>query len=170
MVLRLLVLLALGWVLPACDAPQPGLEIEVIADLRDNGRLSALHFEILDIQVQPQGYEVTADHQVTPEWVQLETQVDAFDVCDVTEGSLTIARGVVPAGPYDRIFLRPSQLTGVNQAGETVFIENVMEPTAYPLEVIDGEAHVLRLEVIVLESLDASKKLSIFAKNVEGVN
>ena len=138
-----------------------------MADIRDEGRLRALHFDILDIQVQPQGYEVTADHQVTPEWIPLEKLVDSFDVCEVTDGSLTIARGLIPTGDYDRLFLRPSSLKGITQTGEEIFIENVMEPTAFPLQVVEGEEHILRLEVIVLQSLDASQKLSIFAKNVE---
>ena len=154
----------------SCAPAEPGLEIEVLADIRDGGRLSSLLFEIRDIQVQPQGYEVTADHQVTPEWIQLETLVDNFDVCDAADGSVTIARGKIPAGRYDRIFLRPSSLLGTTQDGESVFIENVMEPTAFPLEVIEGRAHKLRLEVIVLESLDAAQKLSIFAKTVVEVN
>ena len=143
----------------SCAPAEPGLEIEVLADIRDGGRLSSLLFEIRDIQVQPQGYEVTA-----------ETLVDNFDVCDAADGSVTIARGEIPAGRYDRIFLRPSSLLGTTQDGESVFIENVMEPTAFPLEVMEGQAHKLRLEVIVLESLDAAKKLSIFAKTVVEVN
>jgi len=166
----LLLSLALCGLLLSCSEPEPGLEIEVIAEIRDEGRLRSLQFEILDIQVQPEGYEVTADHQVTPEWVALEKVADGFDVCDVSDGALTIARGIVPAGRYDRIFLRPASLMGITHSGEEVFIENVMEPTAFPLEVVEGEAHVLRLEVIVLQSLDASQKLSIFAKNVEQMN
>ncbi len=153
-----------------CSQPEPGLEIEVFAELRDAGRLASLEFEILDVQVQPEGYEVTADHQVTPEWIGLEKRVESFDVCDVTSGPLTIAQARIPAGRYDRIFLRPSSLVGTTHSGEQVFIENVMEPTAFPLEVVEDQAHVLRLEVIVLESLDASRKLSIFAKNVEQVD
>ena len=168
---RLFLILSVAFgVLAGCTETEPGLEIEVIADLRDEGRLKSLEFEILDIQVQPEGYEVTADHQVTEEWIQLDKLVDSFDVCDVSNGSLSIARAKVPVGRYDRIFLRPSALVGTTQAGEQVYIENVMEPTAFPLEVVEGKAHVLRLEVIVLESLDASKKLSIFAKNVEAVD
>ena len=166
-------LLILGFSLSAfigCSEPEPGLEIEVIAELRDGERLASLQFEILDIQVQPAGYEVTADHQVTPEWIGLEKRVESFDVCDVTSGPLTIAQARVPAGRYDRIFLRPSSLIGTTHDGEQVYIENVMEPTAFPLEVVEDQAHVLRLEVIVLESLDERRKLSIFAKNVEQVD
>ena len=128
-----------------------------------------LFHSILDIQVQPEGYEVTADHQVTPEWIVLDKRVESFDVCDVASGPLTIAQARIPAGRYDRIFLRPASLIGTTHSGEEVFIENVMEPTAFPLEVVEQQTHVLRLELIVLESLDASKKLSIFAKNVEAV-
>ena len=153
-----------------CSEPEPGLEIEVIADIRDEGRLASLQFEIRDMQVQPEGYEVTADHQVTPEWVPLEKTVDAFDVIDVSDGAVTIARAQVEPGRYDRIFLRPASLVGTTHSGEQVFIENVMEPTAFPLEVVPGQAHILRLELIVLQSLDASQKLSIFAKNVEEVH
>jgi hypothetical protein len=165
----LLSLVSCGLLTLSCSDSEPGLEIEVMAEIRDEGRLRSLQFEILDIQVQPEGYEVTADHQVTPEWIPLEKLVDGFDVCDVTDGSLTIARGLIPAGDYDRLFLRPSSLKGITHSGEEIFIENVMEPTAFPLEVVEGEEQILRLEVIVLQSLDASQKLSIFAKNVEQV-
>ena len=168
--LQWLCLPALCLLLCGCEAELVGLEVEVIADVRDAGRLSSLQFEILDIQVQPSGFEVTADHQVTPEWVRLDLLVDFFDVHSVRSAPLTIARAEIPVGQYDRIFLRPESLRGQTPEGHEVIIENVMEPAAIPFEIIEGRGHVLRLELIVLESLDGESRLSIFAKNVEELN
>ena len=154
----------------SCSPQEPGLEIEVVCDVRDADRLSALHFDIKDIQVQPAGYEVRADHEVTPEWVGLELLVDSFDALAVQNEPLTIARANLPAGGYDRIFLRPQLLTGLGLDSQEIQIENVMEPTVITFDVLPDDYQLLRLELIVLESLDGEARLSIFAKNVTQLN
>jgi hypothetical protein len=167
---RFVFLLGLLSALCSCSAPEPGLEIEVVCDVRDAGRLSALQFQIQDIQVQPAGYEVTADHQVTAEWIGLELLVDSFDVLARQSEPLTVARANLPPGRYDRIFLRPKLLTGLGLDNEEIAIENVMEPTVISFEMAQGDYQLLRLELIVLESLDGEARLSIFAKNVTQLN
>jgi hypothetical protein len=163
---RLAVFLGLLSALYSCSPHEPGLEIEIVCDVRDAGRLSALEFEIEDIQVQPAGYEVTADHQVTPEWIGLDLLVDSFDALAIQNEPLMIARFSLPSGQYDRIFLRPKKLTGIGTDGEEIPIQNVMEPTAISFDMGQDDYRLLRLELIVLESLDGEATLSIFAKNV----
>ena len=154
----------------SCASPEPGLEVEISCDLRDAGRLAALQFEIEDIQVQPAGYEVTADHQVTPEWIGLSLVVESFDAVMVQNEPLMIARASLPAGQYDRIFLRPRHLMGTGPDGDEIPIQNVMEPTVISFDMEEGDYRRLRLELIVLESLDGEAQLSIFAKTVSLLN
>ena len=156
--------------LSACFDPAIGLEVEVVSEIRDGGRLSTFEFEVLDIQVQPEGFEVRADHQVTDEWVPLNLLVDGFDVRATQSQPQTIAHAEIPVGRYDRIFLRPKSLRATNQDGVDVEIKNVMEPTAISFEMAEGTSLVLRLEIIVLESLDGEEQLSIFAKHVRVID
>lgn len=149
---------------PACVEREPGLHLEVLVDFRDSEKFSSFHFEILDVQVQPAGFEVPADHTVNDEWVPLHVFASTIDLHSSMNTATPMAYGKIPPGAYDRVFLRAKSLVALDENGQAVEIENVLEPTAIPFHILNGESLNLRLEVIVLQSPAGLERFSIFAK------
>ena len=104
-----------------------------------------------------------ADHAVTEEWVPLPLELSQFEMTQMNDAQL-LARGEIPVGAYDRLFLRPRSFDARDPGGTVLSIENVLEPTVVQFEIGEGDHVEIHLELIVLESLDGEERLSIFAK------
>ena len=120
----------------------------------------------LDAQVQPAGFEVFADHRVTDEWEQLELVTDSIDLVRAQSEAILVARGDVPVGDYDRVFLRPTDFVATDETGSSLSIKNVMEPTVVSFSYDSRGTIQILLEVIAIATR-GYEDYSVFAKTAE---
>jgi len=156
-----------GYLLTISCGQEPTLRLKLKTDIRAKEMLRNLHINIRDIHIQPIGFGLTIDHQITPEWIPLPPLHNRIDAFDAQKKAIVIAQFQPPKNRYQRLFLRANRITGINRFGDTVELENVLEPIGMELQINGKRRREITLTLIVLKGIRNPKKLSIYAKDIE---
>jgi len=160
-------LLLAGSLLTISCGQHPTLLLKLKTDIRTNEMLQELHIDIRDIHMQPRGFDLTTDHQITPEWIPIPPLHNRIDAFDAQKTAITIAHFQPPQDQYQRLFIRASRITGINRHGETLELENVLEPIGMELQIDEKQRQEITLTLIVLAGIKNPKRLSLYAKDIE---
>jgi hypothetical protein len=100
-------------------------------------------------------------------WVELELTTPGFELGAAGTTGVLVARGRVPAGPYDRVRVEVAEVYG-EQGGQRVAVRNIVEPIYLPAPLLGGPADLcLEFIVLPLDTPNSPEKWAIYTKGIE---
>jgi len=144
------------------DVPEGQVTIRLLRTLPADGILTSLTVPIADVSLQPAGIERDAGG-----YIPLVQRQPAYAIVD--GAPIVIGAGSAPSGAYERIFVEVAglMLEGTGSRGESISVENHVEPIAVFFDVVPGEHRVIDLELIILKDFGGeAPSYTLFCKDV----